>query len=249
MIGHSNNANQKETNTMRTQGKTPKQTINERLCDGTILIGYGKPGHGMNGKDADLDRIGQCVVTSLETVNSEGRDFQINIHLRLYATVCAPSGESFNFDALKENASPELRSYFADVGVDIDTLEDDISNDKDSAWEKLDTVVEYFREQAGLIAEGADPCSHDCMAFMWNDDAWEGGTDVVLSVPLTLEECEEIEDGNDDTLAVIAQRIATEIYDGNKGGTPERDKMKRFEEEVGLWNDLINGLECYTQTK
>jgi hypothetical protein len=234
---------------MKTQDKAPQQTINEKLCDGTILIGYGKRGHGMNGKYADLDRVGQCLVTSLETVNPGGRDFQVNINLRLYATVCAPSGESFNFDALKENASPELRSYFADTGVDIDTLEDEINDEKEGSWEKLDTVVEYFREQAGIIAEGANPCPHDCMAFMWNDDAWEGGTDIVLSVPLTLEECEEIEDGNEQTLAVIAERIAKEIWDGNKGGTPERDKMKRFEEEVGLWNDLINGLECYTQPK
>jgi hypothetical protein len=65
---------------MKTQDKAPQQTINEKLCDGTILIGYGKRGHGMNGKDADLDRIGQCLVTSLETVNPGGRDFQININ-------------------------------------------------------------------------------------------------------------------------------------------------------------------------
>lgn len=229
---------------------SPNQTINEKLCDGTILIGYGKPGHGMNGKDADLDRIGQCLVTSLVTIDPTGaKDLRIDIHLRLYASVCAPSSESFNFKALRENASHDLREYFSALGIDIDTLEDEIKSDTSEAWEKLDTVVEYFRDQAGLIAEGADPCPGDWMAFMWNDDAWEGGTDITLSVPLTVDEYEEIEAGNEETLATIGDRINAEIYAGNEGGTPERDKMQKFEEEVGLWNDLINKLECYYQPK
>lgn len=226
----------------------PNQTINEKLCDGTILIGYGKRGHGMNGKDADLDRIGQCLVTSLETVE-DGDAMRVDINLRLYASVCAPSGENFNFDALKENASPELRDYFMGESVDINTLDDAINNDEDGAWEKLGVVVDYFKEQAGLIAEGANPCPDDCMAFIWNDDAWEGGTDITLTVPLSVPEYQSIESGDEKTLATIAQRIANEIYDGNKGGTPERDRMKLFEEEVGLWNDLINKLECYHQPK
>jgi len=227
---------------------TPKQTINSKLCDGTILIGYGKRGHGMNGKDADLDRVGQCLVTSLETVDPyESKDMRVDINLRLYASVCAPSGESFNFEALRENACPELREYFKGEGVDIDTLEQEIEDDTPEANEKLGIVVEYFREQAGLIAEGADPCPDESMAFMWNDDCWDGGTDITLSVPLTLEEYEAIEEGDTEALDTVAKRIYTEIMEGNKGGTPERDRMKRFEDEVGLWNDLINRLECYTQ--
>lgn len=226
----------------------PKQTINSKLCDGTILIGYGKRGHGMNGKDADLDRVGQCLVTSLETVDPiGGKDMRVDINLRLYASVCAPSGESFNFEALRENASPELRDYFKGEGVDIDKLEQEIEDDTPEANEKLDIVVEYFREQAGLIAEGADPCPGDCMAFIWNDNCWDGGTDITLSVPLTLEEYEAIEEGDAEVLDTVAKRIYTEIIGANNGGTPERDKMKRFEEEVGIWNDSINALECYTQ--
>ena len=227
---------------------SPSQYINEKLCDGTVLIGYGKRGHGMNGKDADLDRIGQCLVTSLVTIDPTGsKDLRIDINLRLYASICAPSAEGMNLETVRENASPELRAYFMDQGVDIDTLEAEIEADAESAWDKLNSVVDYFQEQAGYIAEGADPCPQDCMAFMWNDDCWEGGTDIVLSVPLTCEEYEAIEEGDETALEVVAERIAQEIYDGNKGGTPGRDKMKRFEEEVGLWNDLINKLECYSR--
>jgi len=225
----------------------PKQTINDKLCDGTILIGYGKRGHGMNGKDADLDRIGQCCVTSLVTVDPIGAtDMRVDIHLHLYASICAPSGENFNFEALRKNAGPDLRDYFKNQGVDIDTLEAEI--EADAPWDRLETVVNYFQDQAGYIAEGADPCPWEPMAFIWNDDCWEGGTDIMLSVPLTLDEYEEIEEDNEETLKLIAERIHREILDGNKGGTPERDKMKRFEDEVGLWNDLINKLECYHQT-
>ena len=228
---------------------TPNQTINEKLCDGTILIGYGRAGHGMNGKDADLDRIGQCLVTQLETV-ADGEKMRVYIHLRLYASICAPSAEGMNLEAVRENASPELREYFMELGVNIDTLEDEINQDTPEAWEKLEKVVDYFQEQAGLIAEGADPCPHDCMAFMWNDDCWDGGTDITLSVPLSIKEYEEIEAGNAETLETIGDRIDQEITeDGNKGGTPERDRMKLFEEEVGLWNDSINQLECYFQPK
>lgn len=124
----------------------------------------------------------------------------------------------------------------------------------------------------------------------YNDDCWEGGTNITLTVPLTVEEYEAIEEGKnvDDqlrglrrsigdaslkndveaitailpnfkdiievkskfqsTLSKVADRIAKEICDGNKGGTPERDKMKHFENEIGLCNDTINQLECYTKS-
>ena len=224
-----------------------EQTINDKLCDGTILIGYGKRGHGMNGRDADLDSIGQCLVKSLETVDPIGADnMKVLIHLRLYATVCAPSGEGMNLEAVKENACPELKEYFLDRGVDLNRTEEELYDDETA----FETIVDYFQEQAGYIAEGANPCPQDRMAFMWNDDAWEGGTDITLEVPLTVDEYEAIESGEDcgvEALNDVAKRIATEIYDANQGGTPERDNLKRFEEEVALWNKLINQLECYHQ--
>jgi hypothetical protein len=271
-----------------TPDDSPNQTINSLLCDGTILIGYGKPGHGMNGKHADLDRVGQCLVKNLVTVDPVGAaTMRVDIHLHLYACVCAPSGQNIQISTVRKNASPDLKEYFRGIGVDIDTLEDEINADTPEAWEKFGKVVGHFQEQAGYIAEGANPCPDDPFAFMWNDECWEGGTDITLTVPLTVDEYDSIEalrgvkevlishrrtigDAalNNDPKAIraatrefaatlqaeakgnkilkkVARRIAKEIYDGNKGGTPERDKMKHFEEEVGLWNDLISKLECY----
>lgn len=224
-----------------------EQTINDKLCDGTILIGYGKCGHGMNGKDADLDSVGQCLVKSLETVDPIGaEDMKVLIHLHIYATVCTPSVESVNLEAVKENASPKLKEYFLGRGVDLNRTEEELYDDKAA----FDTIVDYFQDQADYIAESANPCPQDWKAFMWSDDAWEGGTDITLEVPLTVDEYDAIESGEDcgvEALDDVAKRIATEIYDANQGGTPERDKLKRFEEEVALWNKLINKLECYHQ--
>ena len=201
----------------------------------------------MNGEDADLDRIGQCVVKQLYVEDpTNSAEMQIRIKLRLYACVCASSGEGLNLEAIKENASPELKEYFLTKGVDLNRTEEELYDDEKG----FEIMVEYFQEQATMIACGADPCPNNFMAFMWNDDAWEGGTNVTLSVPFTCEEYESIEGEEDDmdkVLSTLANRIATEIYDSNKGGTPQRDKVKLFEEEVGLWNDMINQLECYHQ--
>jgi hypothetical protein len=114
-----------------------EQTINDKLCDGTILIGYGKPGHGMNGKNADLDPVGQCLVKSLETVDSVGAEnMKVLIYLHIYATVCAPSSEGMNLEAVKENACPELREYFLTKGVDLNRTEEELYDDE-TAFETI----------------------------------------------------------------------------------------------------------------
>jgi hypothetical protein len=229
-----------------TPDDTPNQTINEKLCDGTVLIGYGKRGHGMNGKDADLDRIGQCVVRQLVTEDPIGSDtLRIAIHLRLYACICAPSYGGIAFEDQRNRWDPELKEYFRDGhGVDIDNI--DWENWDDPATEHAaEVIVEHFREQAYHIVCDMDPCD-DPYGFMWDgDSSWDGGTDVVLHAPLTVDEYDLIESGDQETLELIAERISTEIWEANKGGTPQRDRLKRFEEEVGLCNDMINELECY----
>ena len=69
----------------------PSQTIADRLCDGRILIGYGKRGHGMNGKDADLDYGGQQLVESLVVLDPiDGDSMKVEINLNLYASICEP---------------------------------------------------------------------------------------------------------------------------------------------------------------
>ena len=189
---------------------TPEQTINDLLCDGTILIGYGKPGHGMNGKDADLDTCGQFTVKSLETVDPIKTDsMKILIHCYLYASICP--------------------AYY----------------DGDDA-----EMEEYLLDQSTAIVCGMHPdtFSNDCM---FDGDYWSGGLDVTLEVPLSINEYEIIECACDPehdsaeydaTLKTIADRIMTEIVDSEKGGTPERDKVQIFYEEVALANTLIDGL-------
>ena len=200
----------------------PKQTIHEKLCDGTILIGYGKPGHGMNGKDADLDRVGQCLVKKLITEDPIGAEnMRVAIHLRLYATICAPCYE--NVDYYMEKMSAETKEALSEF---INCEDEEV-------------FLEYLRDQACEIVIGMGPVGD----FMYDDDnAWTGGTDAVLYVDLTVDEYYEIEDGNEETLAKIANRINDEIYEANKGGYEGRDIVKRFEEEVGLANDMINDL-------
>lgn len=202
----------------------------------------------MNGKDADLDRIGQCLVKKLVTVDPTHADtMRVDIHLRLYASVCAPTMEGIDWVYLKENASPELKAYFKDFH-EIDWEKLDFEEWDEYTENACEVIAEYFMEQATEIACGANPCPDECMAFMWDGDgSWDGGTDVVLSIPMTVDEYDEIEAGDQKTLDAIAARIAKEIYDANEGGTPERDKLKHFEEEVGLWNDMINRMECYAQ--
>jgi hypothetical protein len=70
----------------------PIQTIAENLCDGRILIGYGKRGHGMNGKDADLNYGGQCLLKSIEVLDPIGADnMELRLDIHCYATICEPS--------------------------------------------------------------------------------------------------------------------------------------------------------------
>jgi hypothetical protein len=203
---------------------SPKQTINEKLCDGTILIGYGKVGHGMNGKDADLDRVGQCLVTELETQDPIGaKEMRIAISLRLYATICCPSYDSLDF--YREKMSDETRQALSG------TL--DVDDDKD--------FLEYLREQATMVVCGMH---HDVGGNIeWDEDSqWSGGINVTLYVPLSVDEYEEIEDGNEETLKTIAQRISTEICEANQGGSKGRELLKLWEHEIGMVNDMINDL-------
>lgn len=96
----------------------PAQTINAKLCDGTILIGYGKPGHGMNGKDADLDRGGQCLLKSLVTQDPVGaKKMRVQINLHLYANVCEPYVEQN--DGESDEDYDARRSSAMDVATEI----------------------------------------------------------------------------------------------------------------------------------
>jgi len=225
--------------------------LNERVRQDRALRGYGRGDHGMNGKDADLDEFGQCVVTELVPLAStNSADLRIEIKLRLYATICSPSAESFNYEAVIQNASPDEMEYFRSIGADPRAINWD--KDENAAYRIINTLVDYYGEQAYFIVCDTDALEAqrgDPFAVMFNDDAWEGGINVTLSVPLTPDECDALEshEYDDELLDTLAKRIATEIYEANKGGTPERDALKLWEEWVSWCNTEINKLGCYTQ--
>ena len=80
------------------------QSIAELLLDRKTIRGHGKPGHGMNGKDADLDEGGQCVIEEINIIDPVGSDtmFMELVILR-YANICAPTDE----DEAREEALHE----------------------------------------------------------------------------------------------------------------------------------------------
>lgn len=76
----------------------PSQEIDELCRNGHAIKGFGKRQHGMNGKDADLDHGGQCVVKRLEVLDPTGAESMIvRIHILQHANVCSPDG----FDELE----------------------------------------------------------------------------------------------------------------------------------------------------
>jgi hypothetical protein len=233
--------------------------LNEKVRNDCALRNHGRAQHGMNGKDADLYGRGQCVVTDLVPVDDpKSAGFRIDIRLRLYATICAPCGEGFNYEAVIKNASEEDIEYFASIDADPREIEglfeqnpEQHPDADDRAYAIIDKLVEHYCDQATFIVSdtsGLEAQRGDPFAVMWNDNAWEGGIDITLSVPLTSDECEAFEthEYDDELLDDISERIATEIYDANKGGTPERDALKCWEEWVSFCNTEINKLDCYS---
>lgn len=80
------------------------QTIAEHLLNGRTIRGYGKAGHGMNGKDADLDFCGQCVIEDIVIVDPVGSDTMfIELHINRYASICTPTDD----DETREEALQE----------------------------------------------------------------------------------------------------------------------------------------------
>lgn len=228
------------------------EALNTHVRQGCALRGDGRRGHGMNGKDADLTGCGQCVVTELRAVDpTDSPDLKIEIDLRLYATVCAPSAECFDHEAVIKNESSEALDYFTSIGADPRLIDWEDDSKEGANFEIIEKLADHYQEQAALTITGFsthDGPTDDPFAIMWNDDAWEGGINVTLEVPMSCDEAEALESGGEvEVYDTIASRIATEIYAANEGGTSERDKLKRWEEGIAEWNREINKLGCYPQ--
>lgn len=168
----------------------PMQTINEKLCDGTILIGYGKVGHGMNGKDADLDSGGQCLLKELVTVDPlHAKSMRIDLVLHQYASVCEPYTDEMD--------------------------EEDAEQANELAQEVVCTWNEYSGDWTG-------------------GDYWQFRNDLTVSVNLSVEEYDAIEDGCEKTLKLIGDRLSDKIFKGKE--------VLPFEENMSKLNNAISAI-------
>jgi len=70
------------------------QHIAEQLLNGKCLKGHGKVQHGMNGKDADLDPAGQCVIEEINIIDPvKSETMFIELHIARYANICTPTDD------------------------------------------------------------------------------------------------------------------------------------------------------------
>lgn len=183
----------------------PNQTINEKLCDGTILIGYGKPGHGMNGKDADRGEIGQCCLKQLVTRDPVRSDsMKVEIHLHLYASVCEP-----HLEIGDEESDEEFEKRKEEV---MDVAHSIVCNEP-----------EYNGEWTG-------------------SDYWVFAMDTVLSIDLSVDQYDDIEDGSKLVLKAVADLINNRIFEGN-------DAMAEFECAMGNLNRSLDQLSKESEWK
>lgn len=76
-----------------------------QLDQNKTLIGYGRQGHGLNGKDADLDYGGQLVVNSAWWIETG----KIEVDATAYASICHASRDEFasegEFDTYMDEAT------------------------------------------------------------------------------------------------------------------------------------------------
>jgi hypothetical protein len=88
---------------------TVNQYIAEQLLNGKTIRGYGKSQHGMNGKDADLDAEGQCVIDSIEIVDPVGADTMfIELHINRYANICTPTDDNEDREEMLQECAENI---------------------------------------------------------------------------------------------------------------------------------------------
>lgn len=83
---------------------SPRQTIANALHEESTIKGFGRRQHGLNGKDADLDNGGQCVVRGLY-VYEDKTGLRLGANLNLYANVCEPTDDD---DSRKDKYMKEI---------------------------------------------------------------------------------------------------------------------------------------------
>lgn len=90
------------------------QEIAVALLDGKVIKGHGKICHGMNGKDADLDPEGQCVVDEIVIIDPVHEDTMfLELHISRYVNICTPTDEDEERERLMQEHAESI-IMFAD---------------------------------------------------------------------------------------------------------------------------------------
>ena len=192
-------------------------------CD-KVLRNYGKPGHGLYGKDSDLESCGQVYLKQISIVDPiKSKHLRIDIDLHYYCSICAPCEYS-------------AEKWFTKL-----------SPDQKQAWmlHSVEEAHEFLMDQAaGIVFDMHSDAFGDPFALMWDGDYWSGGFDATISVPLFCNEYEALDDPYtaNETLDVIESRIAHAIYDADQGGDPVRNRIKLYANKLALANKRIDGL-------
>jgi hypothetical protein len=85
------------------------QDIAIALLDEKVIRGYGRRCCGMNGKNADLDPEGQCVVDQIAIIDPVGSDtLFIELYLNRYVNVCTPTDEDEQREQLLQECAENI---------------------------------------------------------------------------------------------------------------------------------------------
>lgn len=91
------------------------QSIAIELLDGKVIKGYGSRCCGMNGKNADLDSEGQCVVDQIAIIDPVHSDTMfIELYLNRYVNICTPTHENEERERLMQEQAEAIIMYTDD---------------------------------------------------------------------------------------------------------------------------------------
>lgn len=85
------------------------QDIAIALLDEKVIKGFGRKCCGMNGKHADLDPSGQCVVDQIAIIDPVGEDtLFIELYLNRYVNICIPTDEDQEREKLLQECAESI---------------------------------------------------------------------------------------------------------------------------------------------
>lgn len=139
------------------------QFIAQQLLNGKSIRGYGKSQHGMNGKDADLDSEGQCVIEEIvitDPVNSE--TMFVELHVYRYVSICTPTDE----DEKREEA---LQAYAEFIVMDANAYSGEWTGSDYWSYSMNEVIrVPLSVEEYENADENLDTLAERCATAVYN---------------------------------------------------------------------------------